>query len=296
MNNESIEIIRDTIKPDRELMEKTKSYAMNRKKKNIHIPALIAACLLVIIGTSLAVTKMQNGDFKVPVNETTAEEKGDKELIYSDLVPHKSLAEEKIGGYALLSIAPFSEFYLEDCVAVIEGEVISVREKEYTVLYEFDKFEKGGILTGKTQTLIYEIRAEKVWYGDIKAGETVTVENEMFRMFAQTVGRKYVFPLCDEGENIRLDEAGQKYLSGDIKRESSYSIIYPFHPQIERIENGYLFTDNWISLITDETKSVKVDIPLTEAEEEYADKMNLNSEEVFTEQFLKLLNKVGLTA
>ena len=64
--------------------------------------------------------------------------------------------------------------------------------------------------------------------------------------------------------------------------------------QIERIENGYLFTDNWISLITGETKSVKVDIPLTEAEEEYADKMYLNSEEVFTEQFLKLLANVGL--
>ena len=294
MNNESIEIIRDTLKADSELMERTKSLAVIRKRRNTHISALIAACLLVIIGTSLAVTKMQNGDFTVTVNETT-EEKEDKELVYSDLVPHKSLAEEKIGGYALLSIAPFSEFYLEDCVAVIEGEVISVREKEYTVLYEFDKFEKGGILTGKTQTLIYEIKVEKVWYGDIKAGEIVTVENEMFRMFAQTVGRKYVLPLCDEGENIKLDEAGQRYLSGDIKRESRYSIIYPFHPQIERIENGYLFTDNWISLITGETKSVKVDIPLTEAEEEYADKMNLNSEEVFTEQFTKLLTKVGLT-
>ena len=294
MNNESIEIIRDTLKADSELMERTKSLAVIRKRRNTHISALIAACLLVIIGTSLAVTKMQNGDFTVTVNETT-EEKEDKELVYSDLVPHKSLAEEKIGGYALLSIAPFSEFYLEDCVAVIEGEVISVREKEYTVLYEFDKFEKGGILTGKTQTLIYEIKVEKVWYGDIKAGEIVTVENEMFRMFAQTVGRKYVLPLCDEGENIKLDEAGQRYLSGDIKRESRYSIIYPCHPQIERIENGYLFTDNWISLITGETKSVKVDIPLTEAEEEYADKMNLNSEEVFTEQFTKLLTKVGLT-
>ena len=168
MNNESIEIIRDTLKPDRELMEKAKKYAMTEKKSGIHIPALIAACLIVVICTLFAVTKTHNGDFvsTVPTSEATEE----KELFYSDLVPQQSLTENQIRGNVLLSVAPFSEFYIKDCIAIIEGEILSVRTKDYTVIYEFDKFEKGGRLTSETETLIIEIRADKIWYGDIKEG------------------------------------------------------------------------------------------------------------------------------
>ncbi len=296
MNNESIEIIRDTLKPDRELMEKAKNRALSRKKKNTHITVLIAACLLVIICASFAVPNIYNGDFtgKVPMSETTTQANDDKEFFYSDLVPSLSESAEKMSRSGIYSVAPFSEFFLKDCVAVIEGEILSVRKKEYTVIYEFDKFEKGGRLTSKTETLIIEIRADKVRYGEIKEGETVTVETEMYYMITPSVGRKYVLPLCDEGEDIRLDEAGQKYLSGDIKRESIYSIIYPFQMQIEKTEKGYLFPSTWESLITKDTKDVKVDISLSENGESYIDDMKLNSEEVFTEQFLKLLTKVGL--
>ena len=189
MNNESIEIIRDTLKPDSELMEKVKNYAVTEKKSSIHMPALIAACLLVIICTLFAVTKTHNGDFvsTVPVSETTEE----KELFYSDLVPNQSLTENQIRGNVLLSVAPFSEFYLKDCIAIIEGEILSVRTKEYTVIYEFEKFEKGGRLTSEPETLIIEIRADKIWYGDIKEGERITVETEMFKMPLPAVGRKY---------------------------------------------------------------------------------------------------------
>lgn len=297
MNNESIEIIRDTLKPDSELMEKAKNRALSSKKKNTHIPVLIAACLLVIICASFAVTNIYNRDFtgKVPLSEDTTQADEAKELFYSDLIPQSSLTENKLDRNVILSVAPFSEFYLEDSVAVIEGEILSVRKKEYTVIYEFDKFEKGGRLTSKTETLIIEIKADKVWYGEIKEGETVTVETEMYYMITPSVGRKYVLPLCDEGEEIRLDEAGQKYLSGDIRRESIYSIVYPFQMQIEKTEKGYLFPSGWEGLITDDTKDVTVDVTVKEGEE-YYDKMKLNSEEVFEEQFLKLLAKVGLTS
>lgn len=293
MNNESIEIIRDTLKPDTELLEKTKFKAVSTKKKNIHITSLIAACLLVVIFASFTVARLQSRDF-IPTSAVSETEEGKKELFYSDLVPNGSFTEEKYDSNVLMSVAPFSESYLEDCVAVVEGEILSVRRKEYTVVYEFDKFEKGGRLTSKSETLILEIRADKVWYGDIKEGETVTVETEMYFMVVPVVGRRYVLPLCDEGEEINLDEAGQIYLSGDIKRESIYSIIYPFQIQIEKTGKGYLFPSAWESLITEETKDVIVDISLTDTVEEY-DKMKLNSEAVFTEQFTNLLTELGLT-
>ena len=62
----------------------------------------------------------------------------------------------------------------------------------------------------------------------------------------------------------------------------------------EKTEKGYLFPPTWKSLITEETKDVTVDISLTETEAEY-DKMKLDSEEAFTEQFTKLLTETGLT-
>ncbi len=298
MNKESIEIIKNTVKPDSSLIEKTKAVAMSKNRTKTHIPALIAACLLVILCASFAVTKIQSGDFKgtVPVNETTAEE---RELLYSELVPFKLPTREEYNVALSMDIAAFNEASLKDCTAVIEGEILSVREKEYTVIYEFDKFEEKGLLTDKPKTVIYEIKTERVWCGDINEGDILTVENEAF-LFAcggivgLDVGRKYVLPLCDEGEDIRTDEAGQRYLSGDTKRESPYSILYPFHPQIEKTDRGYLFTSDWESLVTKETMDVTVDISLADEEQYYADKMKLNSEEVFREQFTDILKKVGL--
>ena len=65
--------------------------------------------------------------------------------------------------------------------------------------------------------------------------------------------------------------------------------------QIEKTEKGYLFPATWKSLVTADTKDVTVDINLADEEQYYADKMKLNSKEVFTEQFTKLLNKLNLT-
>ena len=297
MNKESIEIIKNTVKPDISLIEKTKAVAMSKSRRKSYIPALIAACLLVIFCAAFSLTRMQDGDFigMVSVEETT---NAQNEFFYSELIGYKPIRVEKSSN-SHLDIAVFNEAYLKDCTAVIEGEVLSVREKEYTVIYEFDKFEKNGLLTDKPKTVIYEIKVEKVWCGNVKENDILTVENEVF-LFAcggivgLDVGRSYILPLCYEGDNIRLDELGQRYLSGDTKRESPYSILYPFHPQIEKTDKGYMFTSDWESLVTAETKDVIVDINLADEEQYYANKMKLNTEEIFAEQFTELLNRVGL--
>lgn len=293
MNEKSIEIIRDTLKPDRELIEKTKAAAAKKRTVKPHIPALVAACLILVICVSSIIMNPQNGNFEstIPLSETTTEK---DELFYSELIFHRGLSTINANGSSTLDIAAFSESHMKECVAIVEGEILNVREKEYTVLYEFDKFSDGGILTEKTTTLIFEIKVGKNWCGDINEGEHITVENETFlcgEIFVPAVGGKYVLPLCDSGEDIRIDTSGQKYLSGDTKRESKYSILYPFHPQIEKTDKGYLFTSDWKSLITKDTQTVTVDIPMNEELSYYADKMRLNSAEVFEKQFKVLLTE-----
>ncbi len=293
MNKESIEIIRDTLKPDKELIEKTKTAATKQRTIKPHVPALVAACLILVICISASIAKIYNGDFKgtVPSSEVTTE---DGQLFYSQLMTHSNTSVTSSNGYHTADIATFREEYLKDCVAVIEGEILSIREKEYTVLYEYYKF-GTDTLTEKTNTLIFEIKVDKVWYGDIAENEIITVQDEVLylnEIFVPGVGGKYVLPLCDSGENIRIDTSGQKYLSGDTKRESRYSTLYPFHPQIERTDKGYLFTSDWEGLVTEETKTVTVDIPFEV--EYYSDKMRLNPEEIFRVQFEKLLIEVGL--
>ncbi|MBR2079266.1 MAG: hypothetical protein IJ962_03530 [Clostridia bacterium] len=291
MDKESIEIIHNTLKPDRELIERTKIAAMNQRVHKTHVPAFIAALFVLVICISIFIVNSESDGVRstLPVSETTTEE---SEIFYSNLISHRQQTTLNVSGYHTADIASFNERFLEDCVAVIEGEILSAREKEYTVLYEYDKF-GTNTLTEKTNTIIYEIKVEKVWCGDIKANEIITVQDELFtldKIFTPAVGGSYVLPLCDSGENIRIDTAGQKYLRGDTKRESRYSTLYPFHPQIERTDRGYLFTSDWVSLVTDETKTVTVDIPL--AEDYYADKMRLNSADVFERQFKQLLINV----
>ncbi len=295
MNKESIEIIRDTIKPDRKLIEKTMAAAAKQRTVKPHVPALIAACMILVIVISIFISKTENDDFKVtiPVNETTTEEGG---LFYSELVSHRDLSAFNTNGYHTADIASFNESHLKDCTAIIEGEILSIREKEYTILYEFYKF-GTDTLTEKTNTLIYEIKVDNVWYGDIDENTIITVQDELLylnEMFVPGVGGRYVLPLCDSGEDIRIDTSGQKYLSGDTKRESRYSILYPFHPQIEKTDKGYLFTSDWKSLITKDTKTVTVDIPMNEEFSYYVDKMRLNSAEVFERQFRELMIDIGL--
>lgn len=293
MNKDSIEIIHNTLKPDRELIEKTKAAALNQHPRKTHTPALIAACLILVICISALISKTENGDFKttLPMNETTTEE---SELFYSNLISHREQPAFNVSGYQTADIASFDEKFLKDCSAVIEGEVLSVREKEYTVLYEFYKF-GTDTLTEKTNTLIYEIKVKKVWFGDLKENEMITVQDELFgcgEVFIPAVGGSYVLPLYDSGKDIRINTSGQKYLIGDTKRESRYSTLYPFHPQIEKTEKGYLFSSDWDSLVTEETKTVTVDIPF-EADY-YSDKMRLNAEDIFQVQFEKLLIEIGL--
>lgn len=291
MNKDSIEIIRNTIKPSPELIEKTKNEAQNTRTHKNHIPTLIAACLAIVICAAFIATT-KNDDYQKLIS--TKEVTEDSKLIYSELISHREQTDLNISGYHATNIASFNENHLKECVAIIEGKVLSIKEKEYTVIYEYDKF-GTNTLTEKTNTLIYEIKVEKVWYGNIKESEIITVQDEIFALsgtFFLSEGGTYVLPICDSGENIRTDTAGQQYLSGDIKRVSPYSTVYPFHPQIEKTDNGYLFTADWKTLVDEETKEVTVDVPLSE--EYYADKLRLNSADIFERQFKQLLGEIGL--
>lgn len=291
MNKDSMEIIRNTIKPTSELIEKTKKSAMNTSVRKNHIPALVAACLILAICIAAFVATVKNGTYpEITTTEGFAEE---GELFYGQLVSHREQTTLKASGYQPADIAAFDESFLKDCVAIVEGNVLSVREKEYSVVYKYDKFGTNTLIQ-KTNTLIYEIKVEKVWYGDIEENEVILIQDELFGLnqtFCHAVGGTYVLPLCYSGEDIRTDTAGQKYLSGDTKRESPYSTVYPFHPQIEKTDRGYLFTADWKTLVTNKTKAVTVDVPL--ADEYYADKMRFNSADTFKRQFEKLLSDLG---
>ena len=78
---------------------------------NIHIPALIAACLLVVICATFTVTGLQSRDF-IPTAAVSETEEEKKEFLYSELVPSNSLKENKIERNVILSVAAFSETYL----------------------------------------------------------------------------------------------------------------------------------------------------------------------------------------
>ena len=86
MNKDSIEIIRNTIKPSPELIEKTKNKAQHTRTHNNHIPALIAACLAIVICAAfIATTKNDDYQKLISTKETTENSK----LIYSELISHR---------------------------------------------------------------------------------------------------------------------------------------------------------------------------------------------------------------
>lgn len=221
-----------------------------------------------------------------------------RELLYSNLV--KFNYDEKsintTSAVRVADIAAFSESMLKECSAVIEGKILSIREKEYTIVTEHDKFGEGGTLTEKINTLVYEVEINKVYCGDFTEKEIITVEDMLFicgTVNSMREGHSYVIPLCKGSEEImNPDEVA--IISGDIKRESVYSVLYPFHPQIERVNEGYVVVDEWDTLVSGEKEKITVDVDLSESDESYRDSMYLVSKEVFAEKLEEVLVSAGL--
>ena len=88
--------------------------------------------------------------------------------------------------------------------------------------------------------MVYEIAVDKTWLGEDISGETIIVEDTAYfaePILAVKTGRRYVLPLYEYGENIWT--LGHEYAGGDITRESRYSTVYPYYPQIEVTDGGF---------------------------------------------------------
>ena len=301
MNKKSFDIIKTHIKPDEELIKKAKENAINYHKPESNpqiIKICIAACLVLSIGLSAALAYGEFfADSPEPVKPIEASDNQEKEqLLYSKLsnpAPvDESLADFK-SNFHTADIASFSESSLRNnCVAIVEGEIISIKPKEYIIVSEYEKF-GNNTLTEKVHTLIYEMCISKVWYGNIVQNTTITIEDSVFfteEIFSLKVGHRYVLPLCYDDSEI-MKPTG-KLISGNTKRESPYSTIYSFHPQIEAVKGGYIFSDDWKSLNVNETESVTVDIELSEIGKYYENKMKFLSKSDFEKNFKKVIENL----
>lgn len=298
MNKNSIEIINSHIKPDEDLIAKTKELSQtghNKRSRNHARSIGIAACLIlfisVIVGTSFLFTS-ENDNSNIPANPI--EQKN--EILYSDLTDTSTQIDEDVVDFkssSVMDVASFNESMLNKCIAIVEGEIVDMKLKEYTIVSEYDKFE-SDTLTEKIYTVVYEINIAKTRYGDIEENQTILIEDTVFlldEVLSLKTGHSYVLPLYNAGNEI-WETTGGKLISGDIKRESIYSTVYSFHPQIEVVDSGYIFSNDWETLATDEATKIVMDAELGEDAEYYKDKMMFASKAVFEKQFESIINNL----
>ncbi len=301
MNKKSSDIIKSHIKPDEELMRTVKEntiYSRKTKSNSQIIKLCIAACLVVAIGISTILAYGEyfadNPEPTKPIETVSNYE--NRQLLYSKLSPSSQIDKNLVGfksDFQTADIASFNEAMLTNyCFAIVEGEIISITPKEYVIVSEYEKF-GNKTLTEKEHTLVYEFHVTQTRYGNVSENETILIEDRVFfidEIFSLKAGHRYVLPLCfNEGE---IAEPTGKLISGNTKRESPYSTIYSFHPQIEAVGGGYLFTDDWKSLSTTNAKKVTVDIELSEMGQYYQDKMMFLNQADFNKAFQSIINKL----
>lgn len=298
MNKESIEIINKHIRPDKELLVMAKQYASISKKRISILKPCIAACFVALFVFSLVTINSEN---EVPTQSAQHTTNTDGNYVYSDLVDTNTPAGESLSG--VYNMSPyigkicFNEELLlsSDCTAIVEAMVKDVRLKEYVIVSECDKFGKNGTLTEIVNSLVCQLDITKVWYGDLKENQTVTVEAQLF-YFDEALcikeGHRYILPLCDSGDKISGFASSGPIISGDLTRESNLDIIYAMQPQIEAVDGGYVFNSLWNTLICDECVKVTVDLELGEEAEFYKDKMYFASSDVFARRMEMLINNL----
>ena len=299
MNKNSIEIINKHIRPDEALVVKVKE-SVGLKSKNISIwKPCVAACLVVLFALGLTMPKGEN---IVPTESVKHTTNAEGNYVYSEMVDENGL-DESLKGYHLSAYIDrmcFNEDLLvySDCIAVVEAVVKDVRLKEYVIVSECDKFDKNGTLTEIANSLVCQLDITKVWYGDLKENQTVTVEAQLFS-FDEAMcikeGHRYVLPLCDSGDKISGFASTGPIISGDLTRESNLDIIYAMQPQIEKVDGGYIFNSLWESLVCDECIKIEMDMELGEEAEFYRDKMLYLPEKAFSERFQIIVDKLSVS-
>ncbi len=262
----------------------------------------VAACLCLIVGTAVL---FQPGTPDPPSgskDDTTVPFPADQTAIDGSPVYYSSLMfangvldEETLDLFKsdALDVETFDESTLsqDHCCMIIEGAVIDLYVKHYNYDVYSDKFEENGILHGRTNTIVYEVAVDKTWYGEDISGETIFVEDTscfMDPILAVKEGRRYVLPLYEYGETIWTGVHG--YAGGDITRDSQYSTIYPYHPQIEVTNDGsYLVSQDWTTLVANNAKEVIMD---TLDNDFWKDKMYLVDENTFSNQMAMLIDGI----
>lgn len=286
------------------------SEAVIRSKKKYRSAVVIAACFLLAL-TVAVLPFLKNEEAPVPAitdeTEDTADETGDTDIDYSepvvyDGIPYSSLDLSDTGLEPSLSglmggSAMLAEFTEEDLVittAVIEGRVVDVRPKHYDFITDYDKFGDGSRTRYLPNSVVYDIEVERVYKGDITVGEIFTVEVNVIAprySFYLKEDHSYVIPITVVNENWH--NANGNIVEGSAERDSMYSILYQYHPPVERTEDGYyLFSDDWTTLAASENAyRVTMDIPFDEHKARYNDKMMIIDGVSFEELFERILTE-----
>ncbi len=188
---------------------------------------------------------------------------------YSSLsLPQGQVMPEIISAYAAsgqseAEILPFSEDLLSKSSAILEGRITDMYLKRYAYDTYDDKFGQEEVYHNQSSSVVYELTVDKVWYGDESlSGTSVLIEDDIYLIdsyFSLKVGRSYVIPVCDLDEEKWI---WGEYAGGDLKRDGSYTTLYPHHPQIEVTSDGdYIVTTDWETLCPDTARPIQLDIP-----------------------------------
>lgn len=306
-----------------ELDSKYVDEALNYKKK-ARKPGwakwgAIAACLLLIVGAAVlfkpVISNPPIDNSKIDIQNEPSEDiisdtKKDtavtslpdaidaSPVYYSSLMLADSVSNEEaltlFSSSAMIDITEFDESTLSQghCCMIIEGTVVNLYVKHYTYDIYSDKFEENGILHGKTDTIVYEVAVDKTWYGEDVSGETILIEDTSYftePILAVKEGGRYVLPLYEYGDSILT--LGDEYAGGDITRETAYSTIYPYHPQIEVTSDGsYLVSQDWTTLVKNHAREVIMDT--LDDEDYWKDKMYLIDGNTFANQMTILIESI----
>lgn len=231
----------------------------------------------------------QNADPVQAASVHSSFNESETELLYSEFVKNTEIPE--LNGYenaaASLDISSFDEsLLLKETDGVIEGEIVDMWVNTYEYTTAFDKFEPNGQLHHKNTTVAYKIRVDKVFSGEFSVGEVITIEDVYFMLdsiISIKKGGSYVIPIYNwEGKLYENDEI----LSGSNILESCYATYYPFHPQIEKVDGGYVVPDGWKTLITDECSEILMDI---DVENNYYGSMYFVPDSVFNDRMSLIL-------
>lgn len=238
------------------------------KSKNTGVYILkwgaFAACFCIVITAVCLNTVLKpNNESITPVTGTT---ENNKPVKYMDLLLPKG-EDNNISNSSdsQLSIVAFDESFLKEdgCCMIVEGTVKNIYSKKYKYDVSDNKFEENGVLHNYTETVVYEILVDKTWFGEDVKGQIITVEDNSYCLdpvFKIKAGKKYVVPLYEYGNSVLYNSEEEGYISGDITRESKYSCIYPYQPQIEVTEdNKYMFPDTWKTFMSENPRKVIVD-------------------------------------